>query len=86
MFQKIVAIEPTGLIPSAVDALNNYAREVILYDDIPESDRGDHHSSAMPMRCYLVLPPGLEKLRWSNVPMLNILACATRSIRRKVPM
>jgi lactate dehydrogenase-like 2-hydroxyacid dehydrogenase len=39
MFQKIVAIEPTGLIPSAVDALNNYAREVILYDDIPESDR-----------------------------------------------
>jgi len=39
MFQKIVAIEPTGLIPSAVDALANFSQEVILYDDIPESDR-----------------------------------------------
>lgn len=39
MFQKIVAIEPTGLIPSAVDALANFAREVVLYDDIPESDQ-----------------------------------------------
>lgn len=39
MFQKIVAIEPTGLIPSAVEALGNFAREVVLYDDIPESDQ-----------------------------------------------
>ena len=39
MFQKIVAIEPTGLIPSAVEALGSFAREVVLYDDIPGSDQ-----------------------------------------------
>lgn len=35
MFKKIVAIEPVGLIPSAVKKLNNYAKNVVLYDDIP---------------------------------------------------
>lgn len=39
MFQKIVAIEPTGLIPSAVEKLGSFAREVVLYDDFPESDQ-----------------------------------------------
>jgi len=39
MFQKIVAIEPTGLIPSAVEKLGSFAREVVLYDGIPESDQ-----------------------------------------------
>lgn len=39
MFQKIVAIEPTGLIPSAVEKLSSFAREVVLYDDIPENDQ-----------------------------------------------
>lgn len=35
MFQKIVAIEPIGLIPSAEEALSKFAGEVIIFDDIP---------------------------------------------------
>lgn len=38
MFQKLVAIEPTSLIPSAEKELFAFAKEVILYPDIPKDD------------------------------------------------
>ena len=38
MFSKLVAIEPVSLIPSAEKALQNHAKEVILYPDIPQDD------------------------------------------------
>lgn len=38
MFQKLVAIEPVSLIPSAEEALHTYAREVVLYRDVPADD------------------------------------------------
>lgn len=38
MFQKLVAIEPTSLNPSAERKLYSFAKEVILYSDIPGDD------------------------------------------------
>ncbi len=38
MFRKLVAIEPVSLIPSAEKALHSFAREVIMYPDIPSGD------------------------------------------------
>ena len=38
MFNKLVVIEPVSLIPSAEEALHQYAKEVALYRDIPASD------------------------------------------------
>ena len=38
MFEKLVAIEPVSLIPSAEKELSQYAKEVVLYDDIPADD------------------------------------------------
>ncbi|MBE5799611.1 MAG: dihydrofolate reductase [Clostridiales bacterium] len=38
MFNKLVAIEPVSLIPSAEKKLGDYAREVIMYPDIPSDD------------------------------------------------
>ncbi len=38
MFQKLVAIEPTSLNPSAEKKLYAFANEVILYSDIPGDD------------------------------------------------
>ena len=38
MFEKLVAIEPVSLIPSAEKELFRYAKEVVLYDDIPADD------------------------------------------------
>lgn len=38
MFEKLVAIEPVSLIPPAEAALHEYAREVVLFDDIPADD------------------------------------------------
>jgi len=38
MFQKLVAIEPVSLIPSAEKALYTFANEVIMYPDIPADD------------------------------------------------
>ena len=38
MFEKLVAIEPVSLIPAAEQELHQYAREVVLYFDIPSSD------------------------------------------------
>jgi lactate dehydrogenase-like 2-hydroxyacid dehydrogenase len=38
MFKKLVAIEPVRLIPSAQQKLHDYAKEVVLFDDIPEDD------------------------------------------------
>ena len=35
MFTKLVAIEPVSLIPSAERELHTYAREVVLYNDVP---------------------------------------------------
>ncbi|MDH6304745.1 lactate dehydrogenase-like 2-hydroxyacid dehydrogenase [Parabacteroides sp. PF5-5] len=38
MFQKLVAIEPVSLIPSAEKALYSFAEEVVMYQDIPADD------------------------------------------------
>jgi len=38
MFQKLVAIEPVSLIPSAEKALYSFAKEVVMYNDIPAGD------------------------------------------------
>ncbi len=38
MFEKLVAIEPVSLTPSAVEKLHIYAKEVIMYDNMPEND------------------------------------------------
>lgn len=38
MFNKLVAIEPISLIPSAEEKLKNYAKSVIMYNDIPSSN------------------------------------------------
>lgn len=39
MFQKLVAIEPLSLIPSAETALYSYADKVVMYADIPADDQ-----------------------------------------------
>lgn len=39
MFQKIVAIEPISLIPSAERELHEYAHDVVMYDDMPTTDK-----------------------------------------------
>lgn len=38
MFEKLVAIEPVSLIPSAEEELHRYAKQVVLYRDVPGSD------------------------------------------------
>lgn len=38
MFQKLIAIEPVSLIPSAEQALHSYAKEVVMFQDIPADD------------------------------------------------
>ena len=38
MFQKLVAIEPVSLVPSAEKALYSFAGQVVMYPDIPASD------------------------------------------------
>ena len=38
MFKKLVAIEPVSLIPTAEEALHQYAGQVELYRDIPASE------------------------------------------------
>ena len=48
MFNKLVAIEPVSLIPSAEQELHQYANEVVLYRDIPASDE----EIVRRMRCF----------------------------------
>ncbi|WP_378954351.1 D-isomer specific 2-hydroxyacid dehydrogenase family protein [Pelosinus sp. sgz500959] len=38
MFKKIVAIEPVNLIPSAEQKLHDYAKEVVMFGDVPKND------------------------------------------------
>lgn len=38
MFEKLVAIEPVSLVPEAEQELHQYARKVVLHEDIPASD------------------------------------------------
>lgn len=35
MFDKLTAIEPVSLVPAAEAELHRYARQVVLYDDVP---------------------------------------------------
>ena len=35
MFQKLVAIEPVSLVPSAEKALYSFAGQVVMYPDVP---------------------------------------------------
>lgn len=39
MFHKLVAIEPVSLIPSAEQKLHDYAKKVIMFDDIPKDNK-----------------------------------------------
>ena len=39
MFHKLVAIEPVSLVPSAERELHSFAKEVIMYQDIPADDK-----------------------------------------------
>lgn len=38
MFRKLVAIEPVSLVPKAEEELFTYAKEVVMFDDVPEGD------------------------------------------------
>lgn len=38
MFQKLVAIEPVSLIPSAEKELCSFAKEVVMYQDVPQNE------------------------------------------------
>lgn len=38
MFQKLVAIEPVSLVPSAEEALHSFANKVVMHPDIPSGD------------------------------------------------
>lgn len=38
MFEKIVAIEPVNMLPEAEAKLKEYAKEVVLFPDIPQSN------------------------------------------------
>lgn len=38
MFKKLVALEPLNLIPSAEKALDRYANEVLVYNDVPKNN------------------------------------------------
>lgn len=38
MFEKLVAVEPIGLVPEALEKLKEYAKDVILYPDQPRDD------------------------------------------------
>lgn len=38
MFRKLVAIEPVSLVPEAEAELKDYAKEVVMFDDIPADD------------------------------------------------
>ena len=38
MFNKLVAIEPISLIPTAEKQLHDFAKEVVMYDDIPSDN------------------------------------------------
>jgi len=52
MFNKIVAIEPVSLIPTAEKDLYLYAEKVLLYNDIPKDDEEIVERIAMPMLCF----------------------------------
>ena len=87
MFKKLVAIEPVSLIPTAEEALHQYAEQVELYRDIPADDEeivrriGDadaallSYTSRMGKKRHRALPePALHR---------DVLQASTR---RKAPM
>lgn len=51
MFEKLVAIEPVSLIPSAEEELHRYAKEVVLYRDCPAVTPKWCAASETPMPC-----------------------------------
>jgi len=77
MFQKLVAIEPVSLVPSAEKALYSFAGQVVMYPDIPANDDeiiariGDADA---------VL------LSYTSRINRNTLECVVHSILPKVPM
>ena len=56
MFEKLVAIEPVSLIPAAEQELHQYAREVVLYSDIPSSDDEIVRRIGDGKKCHRALP------------------------------
>ena len=64
MFNKLVAIEPVSLIPSAEEALHQYAKEVVLYRDIAALWSTSCMSS--PASCTVLGCPCCGTSRWRS--------------------
>ena len=52
MFQKLVAIEPVSLVPSAEKALYSFAGQVVMYLTYPRMMMKSLLVSEMLMRCF----------------------------------
>lgn len=50
MFKKLVAIEPVSLIPTAEEALHQYAEQVELYAIFPPTTKRSFAASETPTR------------------------------------
>lgn len=69
MFQKLVAIEPVSFIPSAEQELYSFAKEVILYSDIPHDDHEIAKRIGDADAVLLSYTSQLGKSALENVPM-----------------
>ena len=77
MFQKLVAIEPVSLVPSAEKALYSFAGQVVMYTDVPANDDE-----------IIARIGDADAVLLSYTSRINryVLECVARSILPKVPM
>ena len=76
MFEKLVAIEPVSLIPSAEEELHRYAKEVVLYRDVPASDDEMVRRIGVADAVLLIIESGPYRVR----PMTNSKAITSNTL------
>ena len=86
MLKKLVAIEPVSLIPTAEEALHQYAGQVELYRDIPADDEEIVRRIGDADAALLSYTSAWAKTSSSAARTYATSGCAAASTRRKAPM
>ena len=86
MFQKLVAIEPVSLVPSAEKALYSFAGQVVMYPDIPANDDEIIARIGDADAVLLSYTSRINRYVLECCPNVKYIECVAHSILPKVPM
>ncbi len=86
MFEKLVAIEPVSLVEEAEKELFQYAKQVVMYEDIPCDDEEIIRRIGDADGVLLSYTSRIVNMSLNDVLKSNMWGCAAAFIQRRAQM